>query len=135
MITDLKPGTLYQLKDSVGSRRLLAQVCPGGDCAIFRDLDDLSATLESDPLFRVLVNQRDLKRNWRKVGVFPLAASISDLQLYADWDDFSGQCFAVRLDDIDDRTVISAEAARALEPLAVWDTWNILDRLSGTNFF
>lgn len=75
------------------------------------------------------MNETDLRRNWVKAGSFPLGEELSQLAWYGDSDIGSDSKFKVRLDNVDHRIAIDPAAYDALEPLAVWETVHVIDRL------
>ena len=133
-MTMLKAGTVYRLTDQ-SRAQLVAQVCAGADCAIFTFIDSIEDSIARPPLFRVVINERDLKRQWTKVGVYALQPQLTEYQAYGDLDTGSPLRFRTYLSDVDHREQISEEEFSKLERLSVWDTWNILDRLEGVKFF
>ena len=128
MITTLSPGDGYELK-YLEYERISIQVGAGGDCGIFIGACT-ERTFSSCPIFRVLVNQRDLKRNWKRVGRFVLNDQMSKFAIYGDADIGMTNRFKVSLDKVDNRVPISEVEFGKLERLAVWETIHILKRIN-----
>lgn len=126
-VTDFQLGDVYQLKDSSISGILL-QVGKGGDMGVFRS--DFPEALESQaPEFRVLMNQPDVKRRWKRLGNFAIQTSLSQFAWYGDDDIGCDQKYRVQLSNIDHRIMIDSGSFEGLERLAVWETVHVLDRL------
>ena len=127
-ISDLETGDVYRLKQAEGGD-IVAQVGEGGDVGFFR-----AATIEEVPFatlaLRVVMNEPNFRRHWKKVGVGPLHNSLRELAHYGDSDIGSEARYSVRLDNIGARTVIDDAAFESLERLAVWETAHVLQRLN-----
>lgn len=126
-ITDFEPGDVYQQKDGQEAR-LFAQVGLGGDVGFFlagsaKDVSDMQ------PIFRVVMNQPDFKRNFAKVGNFNLSAHLGKYEWYGEAVIGLDTKYKVRLDDLDHRTEIDEATFEALERLSVWETVHVLERL------
>jgi hypothetical protein len=133
-ITNLNPGDAYAPK--VPDTPVLSlQVGRGGDCGVF--LGNCEAqTFRGAPAFRVLVNEKDLKRHWKKVGAFPLGEELQRFAVYGQAETGSPTRYKVTLEDLDARVQIDDAAYRKLERLSVWETAHILARVKeGTKWF
>lgn len=125
-ITDLQPGDVYRLKNDA-ELTLFAQVCEGGDVGFFA-ADSAAGVSEQHPQFRVLMNQPDFKRHWKKIGNLPINEALSGYAWYGDADIGCETRYKVRLDDLDNRIEIDAATYENLERLAVWETPHVLER-------
>jgi hypothetical protein len=126
MITDLQPGEVYQLK-APNDQQILIQIGQGGDCGVFCG-ESIGPTFLGSPIFRVLVNQKDLKRHWRKRGSFPLSSMMQSFAFYGDHDIGTNNYYQVSLEAVDIRTPIVKDRFDRIERLSVWETIHILDR-------
>ena len=127
-VTDLRPGEVYRLKDAEADD-ILAQVGEGGDVGFFRasSLADLPKTTLS---LRVLMNEPNFRRNWKKEGVLPIHPSLAELAKYGDCDIGSDAKYSVCIDNIGARTMVDDATFAGLERLAVWETVHVLERLN-----
>lgn len=128
MITILMPGDCYVPKVMM-DYPVSIQVGMGADCGIFRG-EPSEATFKQSPLFRVLINQPNLKRNWRNAGSFPMTEAMAEFPFYGDTDFGTSNFYRVKLDDVDHRISISKEEFDKLERLAVWETEHIRQRVA-----
>lgn len=133
-VTDLNPGDAYEPKVP-GRPPLSIQVGRGGDCGIFIG-ECQAATFRRPPAFRVLVNQKDLRKHWRRVGAYELANELQGYAFYGDTDIGSEARYKVTLGDVSHRVPIEDAEFRSLERLSAWETVHILARVKmGTKWF
>jgi len=127
-VTKLNPGDVYELK--VGSDpEVSIQVGRGGDCGIFVGKCD-ARTFQGSPSFRVLVNEKDLRKYWKKVGNYELGNDLQHYAYYGDADIGSDVRYRVTLQDLDARVPIQDAEFQNLERLSVWETAHILARIA-----
>jgi hypothetical protein len=125
-VTDLSPGDIYILKRQL-CHNLFVQVGVGTDCGIFLGTWENPKLLK--PIFRVLINQKDLKRNWNKSGSINFIDGMHEYAVYSETDIGSEKYFKVTLENLDNRISIGKAEFMLLEPLAVWETSHVIDRL------
>ena len=75
-ITALQVGSVYKLRPHC-KQQLLAQIAPGGDCALYCSSEDVLGAISGRPLLRVLVNAPDFRRHWEPIGDLPSSLSIA----------------------------------------------------------
>lgn len=126
-VTNLIPGDVYKLK-ALGFDDVFVQVGIGTDCGIFSG--DWQGFEEKSPIFRVIVNQADLKKKWNKVGSRELFKGMDNYWPYSEREIGSNEMRKVTLDDLDNRISISIDEFNELEPLAVWETEHLIGRIS-----
>ena len=133
-ITELNPGDAYEPK-MPGTHEVSIQVGRGGDCGVFIGKCEAS-TFQGSPEFRVLVNQKDLRKHWRKVATYQLGSELQRYAFYGDADIGSQGRYKVTLEDIDARVPIEDAEFQKLERLSAWETIHILARIrKGTKWF
>src|ERR1700748_905718 len=120
-ITNLKEGMVYKLNGEITSPPLVAQVCPGGDCAIFDCYENLQSAVFNKAYFRIIINTRDIKRNWIKIGTLKISEENNCYQPYGEKDGPDGPYYKVFLNDVDKRIEISEKEFLDIERLAFWD--------------
>jgi hypothetical protein len=126
-IANLHTGDVYRLK-AVENAGAFAQVGEGGDVGFFRAWS-LTDVLTAHMVLRVVVNEPDFRRHWKKEGRLPIHRSLGELANYGDSDLGSDAKYSVRIDNIDARVVVDDATFASLERLAVWETTHILQRL------
>jgi hypothetical protein len=133
-ITELNPGDAYEPK--VPDRlELSIQVGVGGDCGVFIGKCE-ARTFQKPPAFRVLVNQKDLRKHWKKIGTYELGSELQRYAFYGDADFGSQARYKVTLENADGRVVIDEAEFQKLERLSAWNTVHILARIKeGKNWF
>lgn len=127
-ITDLRTGDVYQLKGAEDGD-IFAQIGEGGDVGFFR-VPSIEEVPFATLAVRVVMNEPNFRRHWKKTGVAPLHHSLRELAHYGESDIGSEARYSVRLNNIDARTVIDDATFDSLERLAVWETAHILQRLN-----
>jgi len=84
----------------------------------------------------VLVNQKDLRKHWRKVGTYELGNELQQYAFYGATDIGSEARYKVTLENVADRVPIEDAEFRSLERLSVWETVHILARVrEGSQWF
>ena len=112
---------------------VVLQVGLGGDCGVFTDIDsnEISASLSAaSPMFRVIVNQKSLRRGCKKIGNFALSPFLNHFQLYAekDWDD---KMVLVSLENVDRQIPSDKDEWEKHEQLAFWEIEHVVSRIKG----
>jgi len=126
MIVSIAPGSVLSPKVPLPLRAFL-QVSPVGDCGVFtaHGLPDNMRKL----LFRVIVNEVDLKKKFVCLEVANVYPEIEDEIWYSEETIGSNAKYKVKLSDLDNRIVVDEEHFIRLEPLAVWEFIHIKERL------
>jgi hypothetical protein len=133
-ITNLNPGDGYEPKVP-GTPEVSIQVGRGGDCGVFTG-KCAASTFQKPPAFRVLMNQTDLRKHWKKVGTFPLSAELQQYAFYGEVDIGSEARYKVTLEDVEARVPIDEAEFKKLERLSAWETVHVMGRLKdGTKWF
>lgn len=125
-IADLVPGDIYVIKKVIDIE-VFIQVAIGTDCGVF--IGDWAKSSVETPIFQVVVNQRDLKRNWKKMGSRPLSIDMKTYKTYGEKEIGYDLYYKVTLADLDRRNQIELEEYSKIEPLGVWETSHILERV------
>lgn len=126
-INELEVGQTYELKAPL-SIDLSIQVGRGGDCGVFLGKCQ-PETFSRSPLFRVIVNQKNLNKFWKKNKLFEVSNELKEYQVYGDVDIGTENRYTITLRNLDDRKKISLIDFSKLERLAVWETVHILERV------
>lgn len=126
-ITDLIPGDVYELKNPIDID-ISIQIGAGGDCGIFLGKCE-SDTFEKIPQFRILVNQKNLKKFWKKTGSYPLGVQLTKFSEYSYMDIGTQQKYKTALNNLDEMISIDDEEFKHLERLAAWETIHIINRV------
>jgi hypothetical protein len=133
-ITTLKPGDAYEPKVA-DKPHVSIQVGIGGDCGIFMGKCEAN-TFRKAPAFRVLVNEKDLRRHWKKVGNFEMNRELQCFALYGETDIGSDARYMVTLENVEIRVPIEESEFKKLERLSAWETIHIMGRIKdGTQWF
>lgn len=127
-INKLRPGDAYSLVKK-GTQSVSLQVGAGGDCGVFIG-PCAPATFKSRPAFRVIVNEKCIRRDWKKCGAFELSDYLRIYKEYSEKPIGSDVGYKVILSDIDNRIAIDEDEYSSIEPLAVWETRHIMDRIN-----
>ena len=127
-VSDLDPGDSYVPKFET-TVEVVIQIGMGGDCGVFKGLAT-AQTFKEAPLFRVIVQQKDLRRHWKKVGHFPLGSTLAEFGTYSQNDFRTTDYYKVNLGNPDERIKIEKSEFENIELLAVWETEHIKQKLN-----
>lgn len=128
-LIDLTPGDVYRPKQAEAPI-ICMQVGVGPDFGIFLG-ECVAATFSKAPEFRAMVNTKDLKRHWQKVGHFPFAPGLGEYAYYGYLEIGTPLRYRMSLEDLEQKEPIDQAAFEMLERLSVYETAHIYRRLRG----
>lgn len=129
-VTALTSGNIYVLKADVDIPFFIQIGC-GGDAGVFlgQFREDLLGTI--DYQFRIVINESDIRKNWKSLGNFELHDGLHKPYQYASHN-FSGSGFIlIPSDDVGTEVPADEHQLRDREPLAIFTGALVIKRLHG----
>lgn len=109
--------------------RVVAQVGLGKDVGFFRNEGSRDEFQPGSFLFRVPVVVQSFKRDWKRIGNFPLAQPLDSFGRYFETEIGTGRLFVTSLENADERTLVSRCEIAGLERLQFFATPHLVSRL------